>query len=938
MARIIDVPVSEDLIAAAAAALADHDPRNLLVVFPGKRPGHAFRKAWAGLKGGPCLSPGVTSMEGLLHSAAGIAEGRALPEADAVFLLFQTFRDLEEPAFAGITSDLGSFYPWGAAWVKAIDELDREQVPGESLREIRHMEELAALPEKTEAFYARLPDLRKAYHTRIREYGRPTRGLLYGRATERLEEGSWQPPQEIALVGLFALFQGELELVKALDKFSSVTLFRHHDGRDWTPFREIQEALAPGHRTPELETSLPSLHLYALPGTHGEVLRTGEILHRDGLDPEKTAVVLPDPGPLVPLLWEVLESYDGKVNLTMGYPVTRTPLYTLLNQILTAAESRRDGRIYARDYLKVLFHPYVKNLAPPLPEGGTAESRDTRILIHGVERYLKENELTFFDPDSISSNEGLLRRVHTMTEGRLSPGESTTLLSHLHEHFFEKPARAATLGELAHSLLAVVRDLSLRSQARFHAFFNLFFGTVADGLEDLAALHLADQALGRREILHAIIRTHFESSTVPFSGLPLQGLQVLGLLETRAQSFDTVVILDANETVLPAVPEVDPVLPPTVRRALGLPGYDESVEVSRYHLFRLLESARTAHVLYKESADETRSHLVEDFLFQVQERDPAHTEPVPSTLAFGYGSESSEQPRVVKDATLLTHFSEFAFSPSHLDTYLQCPMKFYYSAGARLREAEEISERLDPRRLGTLLHRVLSDLYEPHAGSVLSEETYGEMRLRLPAAIQRTFPEGGEAALLKGLARKRLETLLDRERATLSGHTILRGVEARLQADLATGGVRVSFRGFADRIDERDGCLMITDYKSGKDLKQNIPKSSQDPIDPLSRRSVARRLRSFQLPLYAALLKERENSPTYEAVNAALVSLRNLREEPAALFPHPERADDWMATVFEPALNFVMGEILDPELVFTPDPLDPKACSDCPFATLCRMH
>ncbi len=929
MVRVHDVSVVEDLLDRVVSDAVSRDATRLTIVFPGSRPIHHFCKKYAALKRAPSRPPALFPLMEFFCHIAGILEEDILPETDAVFLLMQAVAECGDGDLQKLADHFSAFYPWGREIYRVIDELDRESVSDSRLKALASLEDYDTLRPSTQRFYDLLPEIRLRFHELLAEHSRYSPGTIYRNASERLGKSGWMDAAEIMFAGFFAFSGGEMDILKRLGEIADVSIYRHHDGRAWGPFREMEDGLSLNHNSQPLTVPSINMNLHAAPSAHGEVLRVNEILHESNLDPERTVIILPDPAPLLPLLWEVLSTLGVDYNITMGYPLVRTPIHALLNRILSVVETMKDERVYVPEYLKVMLHPYVKNFGKDLQD-----ESGMRILIHSLEKEVRRRGSAFLGLLEIETMDAIYETTSQMmpeTSGREKLQEA---LRGLHDLLIRRPQQARTISALARSLDGVVHELAEYSPAHCHPFFHNFFIQTSDTLAGLSSLLVADHAFDDRKMLHRIVRNQFSSDSVPFTGLPLRGLQVMGLLETRALRFDTVIILDVNEDILPSSSRHDPALPPAFRKALGLPGYTDRIEVYKYNFFRLLESAHTVHALYRETPDTTRSHFLEEMIFQA-EKDKSEMGVVRvNNLSFRSGNAHERTPLVEKDEAVMTILKKMTFSAAALDTYLLCPMMFYFTFVLGLGEVEEVSEELDASKVGLSLHTVMRDLYYPHIRKKLTDEIYDEMMHRLPDVLRLHFAATGEGLLLQMLAQRRIHQLLRREKENFSNQTILLSVEKRLSGALDLNGVRVMCKGFLDRLDQRGQTLCILDYKSGRDVKKRIPAAK--PKSPLiDRLSIFKEIKSFQLPLYAELVHQEYATP-YDLIQAHLMSLRDVTSDLPPLFPEPDSAAAQMLEIYLPSLRLIYGEILNANKTFEPDPASSDTCAECSFKTLCR--
>ncbi|MGC8763402.1 MAG: PD-(D/E)XK nuclease family protein, partial [Acidobacteriota bacterium] len=666
------------------------------------------------------------------------------------------------------------------------------------------------------------------------------------------------------------------------------------------------------------------------PSAHGEAVRVGEILSEEGSVPGETVVVLPDPHTLLPLLWEGLGVLKEEFNVTLGYPLARSPLFTLLDAVLGAAEEG-EGEVLPREaYLRLLFHPYVKNFAP---EGLAPGS--LRVFFHAVEDFLRREGRRKVDLGALEREDEPRRRARALNPQGPPEEALAAALARAHDLFFRQVRAASTLEGLAVTLERLLGVVAEGSPAPRHPFYRPSFQAAARCLAGLAAAGREEEGSApepRR--LFAFVRERLSEVRVPFTGLPVRGLQVMGVLETQALRFPRVILLDADDEVLPTVPAPDPLLPPAFRQALGLPGVLERAEIYRYHVFRLLQSSGRAWVLYAAQPGRSRSPFVEQLLWEARR---AGREGRVSPLAFRTGGRAEPVAAVPKGPEVLERLRGLVLSPTSLDKYLRCPLLFYWDAVLSLRERESEEEETERLEVGRLLHEVLEELFKPYAEKPLDEGDFAAMRARLPSLVQEAFRERDSGFLLALLAKDRLGKLLDREREGWEPGARVAGVEYKLHLDLGeSGGPPVRVEGKVDRLDLLPGGrLRLTDYKLGHNLAGRYLPARTLPGPQDDRPTLLRGLRSLQLPLYAEMVRRVRGVPP-DQIEARLLSLRDPRESPATLAGVAGGLPAFLDDLLVPVVRRLAEEILDPDRPFEAAPAEPGACGACPGAPLCR--
>jgi len=506
-------------------------------------------------------------------------------------------------------------------------------------------------------------------------------------------------------------------------------------------------------------------------------------------------------------------------------------------------------------------------------------------------------------------------------------------LAGLHKALLRPFERIKDIADFAGKLLDFISWISENSTAPLHPYWAPFVEKAIENILELKNCRLAGESFEGPSGYFKFFKASLSGAGYPFPGTPLRGLQVLGFLETRGLKFGRVFFLDANADVLPAARKEDTVLPYSVREGLGLSTYRTRERLSRYYFTALLAGAREAHLFYRDSAEQERSPFVERLAWDLERRGER---PAGKEVHLRVDFSQAEPGPASKTPELVSALRAREFSPSAIDTYLACGLRFYYRYGLGLDERDEIAEEVDQRDIGTVVHEVLEDFFKSRAGRPLEikEEDYAAV-LESAGRVFDARLKGHNAGfeyLIKRQVERRLRDILDYHRDNLAGIKVL-ACETELRAELPTRFGAVALRGFADRVDEREGVTHILDYKTG--ARASAP--NWHKFDLGMREDWPRTLRSVQLPFYILAYMDANEIKDPARMDASLMLLgaESITEE--KLYKERYKKTPDKAAIFgnyREAIRTLLEEILDPDLSFQPPP-DETPCRLCAFKKLC---
>ena len=519
-----------------------------------------------------------------------------------------------------------------------------------------------------------------------------------------------------------------------------------------------------------------------------------------------TAVVLADENLLMPVLTSLPENI-GEINITMGYPLKQSLVYTLMKHLMelqrNASSTGETVRFGFRDILTVMKHPLIAGIMSESDNEILSEITGNNVIWVPSERFAHSGNLSavFYRPSSSPMLSGYFKNILSLI---------------------------ATRNEN-------IQDMAGNKNASQNI-RNEFIYRVILSLNRLETIITRGDVSFSTETYMRILDKLLRSQSVPFSGEPLTGIQIMGILETRALDFKNLVILSVNEGVLPSVSTGSSFIPFSIREAFGLPSINHQESVYAYHFYRLLQRAEDVTFLYNSNSEGLRNGEMSRFLIQMK-YDPV-MKPEFLDLSFEIKSHGSVSQKIERtDDHLQQLHSRFLdknniriLSPSAINTWLNCRMKFYYRYVSGLKEPESVTKDIDPAMLGEILHDVMKKLYNNFIDKFMSPVQIDLIIMDRPLLeniIKATIAEkfGGDtdrsiegkeyiirdvlmAYVLKILSTDKslgpfkilyLESVFTFPLSVLSGDSI---------EDVLIGGK-------VDRIDIAEGVTRIVDYKTG---------------------------------------------------------------------------------------------------------------------------
>lgn len=957
----------ESFLKLVAADLYKHTEGNLAhtaVVFPNKRAGLFFNEYLAQESESPIWSPAYVSISELFRSLSPWEVG------DPVKLVCELYKIFRRETQS--TETLDDFYFWGEMLISDFDDADKNKVDTDklfsNLQDLRNImddytfiddeqeeairqffqnfsiERRTALKERFISLWDVLGNIYKGFRESLASQNIAYEGMMYRHVIEHLDVDKL-PYEKYVFVGFNVLNKVEHTLFTQLKDAGKAVFYWDYDEFYMKENRQavtheagefIRRNLRdfPSPLSGELFKNLSKpkeVHYIASSTENAQARYLPQWIRNNLTTPEKeTAVVLCNEALLQPVLHS-LPAEVKHVNITMGFPLSQTPVYSFLIALLelhTHGFNFKSGRYTFQSVVTLLKHPYTRQLT------GQAEL---------LEKELTRNNRFYPLPGELGKDE-FLTRLFTPLSGNLN------LCIRLSETLQQVAGiyQANTSGtEDTDAFNQLCRESLFKAYTTINRFRTL--------IEE-------DELTVQSETFRRLLVKVLSATNIPFHGEPAIGMQVMGVLETRNLDFRHLVLLSVNEGQLPKSGGDSSFIPYNLRKAFGMTTIEHKIAVYAYYFYRLLQRAERITLMYNTSSDGLNRGEWSRFMLQFLIEWPH-----PITRQFleaGQSPQGTSPITVEKTPDVMRRMQSLfdvranpkaKFSPSALNYYLDCPLKFYYRYVAGLSAPDEVSAEIDSATFGSIFHYAAEHIYKDLTthGKVINKEALetllrNEVKLQdyVDTAFKKLFfnvpqnekPEYNGVQLINSAVIARyLKQLLQNDLRYAPFTFIASEMEVDEPIDIQTpkGVIKSRIGGIIDRMDSKDGTLRIVDYKTGGDA--DTPPHVESLFIPDKKRSNY----VFQTFLYAAIMCRKQ--PTMKIAPALLYIHRAATETYSLVIQmgeprKPKEAVEDFSKYekeYRERLQGLLEEIFNPEKSFTQTEIIEK-CTYCDFKALCK--
>ncbi len=961
----------------------------ITLIFPNRRAGLFLRKALSQQIDKAVWSPNVISIDDFIQNIS------PLKSQDPLALNFELFHVFQEVMYGtnpeAQQESFDQFYFWGQMLLKDFEDLDKYMVESEHL--LKNVAELKAIDqqfdylseeekalvtqfwssfkdknlqqaEQFQELWEKLPTIHRAFQQRLREKGMGYSGMIHQSVLEIIKQDDFSHQYgTIIFAGFNALTTTEQRIISHFVEKEDAKIYWDLDRYYYEDYaQEAGRFLREYRQDPILGKTLPPIYspsdnnpypdrapdhfiaqkkeeefpveIIGVPLEVGQTKLTGDILSEikakilargETFEEEKTAVIIPQEHMLFSVLHSVPEDFKS-LNVTMGYPLRNTALYTFFELVCRLQQGATEGPLFPyKVALELLDHPYLSQ--------SVAEDAQEKIL------ELKKA--------IIHRNQSLVP-LFLFQEMQLP----------IFDALFYKAPDVAHFSEYLTKLLLFINKSVLTEEfedAAPEQEFVLKLYKELKKLEDLMATHTMNLQM---ETFIRLLRQVVQGVRVPFSGEPLLGLQIMGVLETRNLDFDQVIIMSMNEGAFPQAASKNSFIPYNLRKAFHLPTFEQHDAMYAYLFYRLAQRCKKMYMIHNTETDGNYKGEESRYLYQLRFESPFKLKE--KVLALEPKVKQAEAIAIEKKGQVMEILKEryitkeYPLSPSAINTFLDCPLRFYFRYIAQLKEREELKEELDMAATGTILHNALEALYKglmtrTNSNTIMPKQIKEELMKSLPFEIEKGIREhykinsdqhlklAGNNVIVNEMLNKMGEKILETDIAyapfEIVGLEMGRNKFIKVPFQYEGKKYDMKISGSIDRVDLKGKQLRILDYKTGKD------DTSFPAVEDLFDRKKNKRSKvALQTLLYSMLYDHNYPDTNHEIVPAVYA----IREMFSNNFDYHLKLKKTRIKDARPMMpevmnhmQLLMNELFNSEIPFYQTE-DEHKCTYCDFKQICR--
>lgn len=895
------------------------DISKLCFVFPGRRAALFFQRELGALIDKPIFSPKLITISDLFTELSRLKKAEKL---DCVYKLYKIYSLLNESP-----ESFDDFVYWGETLLSDFDDTDKFLTDARKLfSNVKDLKELDAdysflserqfnaiksfwsnfhngeesiKKDKFKSLWSLMLPLYTKLNDDLQSENSGYEGMIYRKIAVAILNGDTseidkfiKKYKKIVFIGFNALNECEKTVMNYIRSSDKGDFYWDYCGEMVNDFsnkasvfiRENQLKY-PSSITLNFNANFtPEIEVIGAPTSVGQAKIAGEIASTlpAGIN---SAIILPDESLLTSMIRSLSDS-DGDINITMGYPLREASVVSLAEALVEL----QAGGMYYRKVLPILRHTYVK--------GVTGDNS------FKIEKEIITNNMIYV-PHSIFENDNLLSLIFKKFN-------------------FTEEISEKNIKILCTYILEILDYIVINKEInKFDKELIYYFYTLVVKIKDL------NISMSFRTFLR-LLKQLVNTTSVPFKGEPLAGLQIMGVLETRCLDFENLIICSMNEGVFPARNFNTSFIPVNLRRAFSLPDNEYADAVSSYNFYRTIYRAKRVWLLHDTRSEGLLSGEQSRFILQLKYH---YRLPLIEKVSSGVVTRKVKKRIIIEKSTrIIKQLNSFvngerSFSASSLSTYITCPLKFYFSQIEDVKEEDELTESVEAKTFGTILHNSMAILYKDFEGKIVTaddikQKIAGSSSIRSLIDSEFKKEKGineikGYNYIICGLIERYIQKILQYD-LSLTSFKFIESEKRVNNVIKLKDGNNAYLKAFIDRMDRQEGVLRIVDYKTG-----GSPDSMESIASLFEPNSNKKTSVFFQLFLYASMVAPEENTILSPYFLRELGSKYDKSSGSAEVSEFRELLTEKISEILSPSIPFVQTENL-------------KSCEYCPFKQICR--
>ena len=840
-----------------------------IFILPNKRAGLFLKEALSYTIEKSVFSPDILPIDDFITSLSGLSK------ISNTELLFEFYSVYKLNTKKKEQNNFEDFIKWANILLNDFDDIDRELADSDAvfnyLQAINDLDHWSLDEDKTSIvknYMSFWKDI-KVYYSELSCHllnkSKGYQGLIYKEAINNLESYMSSNNKKLhVFIGFNALYKSESIIVQELLQSEMAKIFWDIDKVNIN-----SEYNSSGHYINQYITTWPyynsnkidiisnnystkkNISVIGTAKNIGQAKYIGEIIEKlENKSLNNTAVVLGDEKLLTPLLNSIPNKTED-LNITMGLPIKLSSTASLFDNLLKL-HSENKKSFYYKNVISILSHELITPLL------NTSEGDICKIIHTNNIVYSNLNTLIKIN----KSNREILELLLSNWDNTNNAINNCIKVIYRIKEYFDnnRDEKKITFEYLYH----------------FNKLFN-----------KLKLLQSSYEHINSVGTLHSLYREIIKNEKVPFSGEPLKGLQVMGILESRVLDFETVIISSLNEGILPTGNKSSTFIPFDVRIQHNLPIYKDKDTIYSYHFYRLLQRAKNIYLLYNTEPDVINGGEMSRFIRQLEIENihkVNHQILVPKTPII-----KKKLIEIDKNSNILKKLDEIekkGLTASMLINYIRNPISFYYQTILEIPDENQMEETIAYNTIGSVIHNTLEELYKPLENKKLNEKHIKQMQKEKDNIVDKYFQEKfslgnlskGKNLIIVEIAKKYIDNFLKKELKDINEGNVIKilSIEKKFETtiNLSSELKNIKIRGKIDRIDCVNGITRVIDYKTGGQIKQsdlNIKEYNKIFEDK-------QYTNIFQLFFYTLAI-EREKKYNLPVENG-IISFRNLSNGP----------------------------------------------------------